>query len=120
MMTQALDDADIDPKRYYIIPIEDINRNALWVAQVKMMTPPFSKVYSGNALVKRLFKEEGYEVYQPELFDREVLSGTEVRDRILNDADWRSLVPKATANVIDEIDGVCRIKELSKKELSEK
>ena len=27
MMTQALDDACIDPKRYYIIPIEDINRN---------------------------------------------------------------------------------------------
>ena len=120
MMTQALDDACIDPKRYYIIPIEDINRNALWVAQVKMLTPPFCKVYSGNALVKRLFKEEGYEVYQPELFDREVLSGTEVRDRILNDGDWKSLVPKATADVIDEIDGVCRIKELSKKELSEK
>ena len=116
---RIMDDADIDPKRYYIIPIEDINRNALWVAQVKMLTPPFSKVYSGNALVKRLFKEEGYEVYQPELFDREVLSGTEVRDRILNDGDWQSLVPKATADVIDEIDGVNRIKELSKKELSE-
>ena len=98
---------------------EVVIRNALWVAQVKMLTPPFSKVYSGNALVKRLFKEEGYEVYQPELFDREVLSGTEVRDRILNDGDWQSLVPKATADVIDEIDGVNRIKELSKKELSE-
>ena len=100
--------------------LKDINRNALWVAQVKMLTPPFSKVYSGNALVKRLFKEEGYEVYQPELFDREVLSGTEVRDRILNDGDWQSLVPKATVEVIEEIDGVNRIKELSKKELSEK
>ena len=119
MMTQALDDYEIDPKRYYIIPIEDINRNALWVAQVKMLTPPFSKVYSGNSLVKRLFKEEGYEVYQPELFDREVLSGTEIRDRILNDGDWKSLVPKATIEVIEEIDGVNRIKELSKKELSE-
>ena len=120
MMTQALDDYEIDPKRYYIIPIEDINRNALWVAQVKMLTPPFSKVYSGNSLVKRLFKEEGYEVFQPELFDREILSGTEIRDRMLNDGDWKSLVPKATIEVIDEIDGINRIKELNKKELSEK
>ena len=119
MMTQALDDYEIDPKRYYIIPIEDINRNALWVAQVKMLTPHLSKVYSGNSLVKRLFKEDGYEVYQPELFDREFLSGTEIRDRILNDGDWKSLVPKATIEVIEEIDGVNRIKELSKKELSE-
>ena len=85
-----------------------------------MLTPPFSKVYSGNALVKRLFKEDGYEIYQPELFDREVLSGTEVRNRILNDGDWKSLVPKATIDVIEEIDGVNRIKELSIKELSEK
>ncbi len=119
MMSQALDDEDVDPKKYYIIPIEDINRNALWVAQVKMLTPPFSKVYSGNPLVKRLFKEDGYETYQPELFDREVLSGTEIRERILNDGDWKSLVPKATIDVIEEIDGVNRIKELNKKELSE-
>ena len=120
MMSRALDDEGIDPKRYYIIPIEDVNRNALWVAQVKMLTPPFSRVYSGNPLVKRLFKEEGFETYQPELFDREILSGTEIRKRILNDEDWKSLVPNATIEVIEEIDGINRIKDLSKKELSEK
>ena len=39
---------------------------------------------------------------------------------MLNDGDWKSLVPKATIEVIEEIDGVNRIKELNKKELSEK
>ena len=58
MMNQALADENIDPSRYYIIPMEDINFNAIWPSHVKMMTPPFSIVYSGNSLVKQLFIEE--------------------------------------------------------------
>ena len=81
---------------------------------------PFTAGERIMMMTQALDDEEGYEVYQPELFDREVLSGTEIRDRILNDGDWKSLVPKATIDVIEEIDGVNRIKELSKKELSEK
>ena len=63
MMSQALAERDIDPSRYYIIPMQDINFNAIWVSHVKMLTPPFNIVYSGNPLVKQLFSEEGYEHY---------------------------------------------------------
>ena len=55
MMNQALADIGVDSSRYYIIPMQDINFNALWVSHVKMLTPPFSVVYSGNPLVKQLF-----------------------------------------------------------------
>lgn len=119
MMSQALAEKDIDPSRYYIIPMQDINFNAIWVSHVKMLTPPFSIVYSGNPLVKQLFSEEGYEVRQPPLYDRKHLSGSEVRKRILNDDDWQELVPKAVVDVINEINGVERLKNLSVKEVSE-
>lgn len=119
MMSQALADAGVDSSRYYIIPMQDINFNAIWVSHVKMLTPPFSIVYSGNPLVKQLFSEEGFEVRQPPLYDRIHLSGTEVRKRILEDDDWQELVPKATADVIAEINGIERIKNLSVKEISE-
>jgi len=119
MMSQALAEKDIDPSRYYIIPMQDINFNAIWVSHVKMLTPPFSIVYSGNPLVKQLFNEEGYEVRQPPLYDRKHLSGSEVRKRILNDDDWQELVPKAVVDVINEIYGVERLKNLSVKEVSE-
>jgi len=119
MISQALADADVDPSRYYIIPMQDINFNAIWAAHVKMLTPPFSIVYSGNPLVKQLFSEEGYEVRQPPLYDRLHLSGTEVRRRIIEDEDWRELVPSATADVISEIKGIERIKNLSIKEISD-
>lgn len=119
MMSQALAESNIDPSQYYIIPMQDINFNAIWVSHVKMMTPPFSVVYSGNPLVKQLFSEEGFEVKQPPLYDRLHLSGTEVRRRILNDENWEELVPKATVNLISEINGVERLKNLSEKEISD-
>ena len=119
MISQALADANVDPSRYYIIPMQDINFNAIWASHVKMLTPPFSVVYSGNPLVKQLFTEEGFEVRQPPLYDRLRLSGTEVRRRILNDEDWKELVPKATVDVINEINGLDIIKNLSKKEVSD-
>ena len=119
MINQALAEMDVNPSRYYIIPMQDINFNAIWASHVKMLTPPFSIVYSGNSLVKQLFTEEGYEVRQPPLYDRLHLSGTEVRKRILEDGDWQELVPKATADVINEINGVERLKNLSIKEISD-
>ena len=119
MISQVLADMDVDPSRYYIIPMQDINFNAIWVSHVKMLTPPFSIVYSGNSLVKQLFSEEGFEVRQPPLYDRLHLSGTEVRRRILEDSNWQELVPKATADVLAEINGIERIKNLSIKEISD-
>ena len=119
MMTQALAEIDVDPSRYYIIPMQDINFNAIWVSHVKMLTPPFSILYSGNPLVKQLFLEEGYEVRQPPLYDRLNLSGTEVRRRILKDENWQELVPNATVELLREIDGVNRLKNLAVKEISD-
>lgn len=119
MMNQALADIGVDSSRYYIIPMQDINFNALWVSHVKMLTPPFSVVYSGNPLVKQLFAEEGYEVKQPPLYDRLNLSGTEVRNRIIEDKNWQELVPDATVKLINEINGDKRLKNLSVKEISE-
>ena len=119
MMNQALADENIDPSRYYIIPMEDINFNAIWPSHVKMMTPPFSIVYSGNSLVKQLFIEENYEVRQPPLYDRLHLSGTEVRKRMLEDSDWDELVPRATVDLMKEINGLERLKNLAIKEISE-
>ncbi|MBE6487948.1 MAG: nicotinamide-nucleotide adenylyltransferase [Methanosphaera stadtmanae] len=119
MLSKALREYKIDPSRYYIIPLEDIACNSLWVGHVKMLTPPFRKVYSGNSLVKQLFNENHIEVVQPPLFNRKEYSGTEVRRRILNNENWEELLPKSVVKVINEIEGVKRIKNLNKKEVSE-
>ena len=119
MLTKALSENGIKSSKYYIIPLQDIQTNAVWVSHVKMLTPPFDKVFSGNPLVQRLFQEENYEVAKPMLFKREKLSGTEVRKRMLNDDSWKSLVPKSTVKIIEEIEGIKRIRHLNQKEVSE-
>lgn len=114
MINKALTEHGIPPSSYYITPIQDVECNSLWVAQVEMLTPPFEIVYSGNSLVQRLFLEAEYKVTEPPLFNREIYSGTEVRNRMLSGEDWESLVPKSVVEVITEIEGVERIKHLSK------
>lgn len=119
MLTKALREYNIDPSKYYIIPLEDIACNSLWVGHVKMLTPPFTKVYSGNSLVQQLFEEEKINVIQPPLFNRTEYSGTEVRRRILENENWEDLVPQSVVKVINEIKGTQRIHKLNKKEISE-
>jgi nicotinamide-nucleotide adenylyltransferase len=120
MLTKALSEEGIPASKYYILPIQDIACNSVWVAHIKMLTPPFDKIYTGNPLVQRLFLEEGYQVTAPPLFYRDTLSGTEVRKRMLNGEDWESLVPSSVTEAISEIDGLERINHLARKEVSEK
>lgn len=108
MIHQALRAADITD--FSIVPIEDLNRYSVWVSHVESMCPPFSRVYTNNPMTRRLFEEAGYEVRNSHIYNREVYSGTEIRRRMLDDEDWRSLVPDAVARVIDSIDGASRVK----------
>lgn len=117
MINKALTENGIPPSKYYITPIQDVACNSLWVAQVKMLTPPFEVIYSGNPLVQRLFIEAGQRVTTPPLFNRGIYSGTEVRRRMLEGDDWKSLLPSSVVDVIEEIDGINRIRHLSQEEI---
>ncbi|NLX50042.1 MAG: nicotinamide-nucleotide adenylyltransferase [Methanospirillum sp.] len=99
---------------FYVIPIEDIRRNAIWASHVQSMTPPFQVVHSSNPLVLRLFAEAGVRVRSNSMHERDRLSGTEVRRRILADEPWQPLVPPAVVEVIAEIDGVERLREIAR------
>ncbi|KXA89043.1 hypothetical protein AKJ57_05920 [candidate division MSBL1 archaeon SCGC-AAA259A05] len=120
MLNKALADSKVDLSRVYFIPITDVNNNSLWVSNVLSLSPPFSIVYSGNPLVKRLFKEKDFEVETPPMFNRGEYQGTEIRRRMLEDEEWSKLVPEAIQKVIEEIDGVKRLKDLSRTDFLQK
>ena len=112
MISRSLEDLDL---YYYVIPINDIYRNAEWVAHVHAMTPPFSSVYSNNPLVSRLFTEAGYEVRYSPMYNRHEYSGTEIRRRMVAGEGWEQLVPPVVAAVVDEVQGVARLRQVSMK-----
>src|SRR5207245_8920381 len=97
-----------------IVPILDTHVHSVWVSHVTSLVPRFDIVYTNSDLVVRLFREHGLKVSSPPLVDRERLSGTVVRQRMLKGGDWESLVPAVVAEYIKEIDGIERIRETHK------
>ncbi len=110
MITKSLVDLDLVT---YAVPIEDLERNSVWVSHVQSMSPEFDIAYSNNPLVIQLFEEAGVEVRQSPMFNREVLEGTEVRERMIKGQNWQPLVPDAVGEVVDEIGGIERIQRVS-------
>jgi nicotinamide-nucleotide adenylyltransferase len=105
--------------RCIIIPVSDINNNALWVSHLKSLCPEFSIVFSNNPLVKLLFSEAGVKVVEVPLFDRKKCDGTYIRKLMLSGGGWRAFVPREVANFISEVKGVERLKNASTRDKSE-
>jgi len=110
MVTKSVAEFDLPT---YVVPIEDLDRNSVWVSHVQSMSPAFDVAFSNNPLVIRLFEEAGVEVRQSPMFRREVLEGSELRERMVDGEPWESLVPDPAAAVIEEIDGVERIQQVA-------
>lgn len=106
MITKSLVEFDLVT---YAVPIEDLDRNSVWVSHVQSMSPDFDIAYSNNPLVIQLFHEAGVDVRQSPMFNREVLEGTELRERMIADEDWKGLVPDPVVGVVEEANGIERL-----------
>ncbi len=93
------------------LPTMEVSRVA--VHYVKLYSPPFNSVLTLNPIVARIFHEEGYEVKEPPLVNRKEYRGSFIRKLMVNnDPRWKEYVPPPVAKIIDEIDGVSRVKML--------
>ncbi|ELY90473.1 nicotinamide-nucleotide adenylyltransferase [Natrinema altunense] len=110
MITKSLVEFDLVT---YAVPIEDLERNSVWVSHVQSMSPDFDVAYSNNPLVIQLFREADIEIRQSPMFNREVLEGSEVRERMITGGDWESLVPEPVVDVVEEMNGIERIQMVS-------
>lgn len=114
-MIRACFDAD-DVGGVAVLPIPDMHRNAVWVSHVESQVPPFDVLYTNNALPHRLFEEAGYEVEPLTFHDRDTYEGTRIRELMREGGDWASLVPEAAADVIREVDGPQRLRDVAEGE----
>lgn len=94
----------IEDCRIVVVPIVDIDRNAVWVGHVESLCPPFDVVFSNNTLVESLFEERDYEVEGTPLQNRDTLSGEAIRKRMAaGDESWRDDVPDAVATCCETL-----------------
>jgi len=95
MIRAALEEAGIPCSRYLIIPVQDAPYHMVWVPQVVGFTPPFDVVFSNEPLTRRLFIEA-------------------IRRLMIEDGEWEGSLPSSVCKIIKEIEGVKRLKDLTK------
>jgi len=114
MLRSVLKEERIDLAKCYIVPIPDAEMHAVWVAKLIAYCPSFDTVYTNEPLTRRLFEEMGFSLGTIPLFHRDLYDATEIRRRMVEDEDWRSLVPPCIVDLVEAFDGVGRLKALSK------
>jgi len=110
----SLVESKIDLRRVYIVPILNLENNAIWVQHLKSMLPKFDSIYSGNKFVQELLSSgsETFDIQTPLFYDSSNCNGTNIRMNIVMNKEWKQYVPDAVYRVISDVNGVHRIKVL--------
>jgi nicotinamide-nucleotide adenylyltransferase len=111
MIEKSLKEANI--KNYKIISVKDFNNDEKWAGSIKDMAK-FDVVYTMNLWTERCFEKIGVPVKRHRLYENDRYSGTEIRNRIMEDKNWKNLVPRPVAKLIRSVKGEERIKKLNK------
>lgn len=78
-----------------IIPIDDINRNSMWVNHIESKCPSFRHIFSHNKLTVTLFAQQGYGIDDTSYSRGEgIESGTQIRKLMAIDGKWWQYVPE--------------------------
>ncbi|MBD3261347.1 MAG: nicotinamide-nucleotide adenylyltransferase [Candidatus Altiarchaeales archaeon] len=109
MIKEAL---DIKPA-YSIVDLPDVGDDKLWVRNI-LDNVEFDVFYT-NAVCERNLLQKKVEVEEIPFFDRHIWCATNIRENIVEGLEWRNLVPPQVQKIIDEIQGVARLKRLQRK-----
>jgi len=109
----ALNKREIEPNNYKIYEIPDIFNAKKWVNHVESIVGEFDVIFSNSEWVRQLFKIKGYKLGKKLTIFKKKYNGSNIRKLInRNNKEWKSLVPKEVAELIIQINGIERIKDL--------
>ncbi|MEM1662136.1 MAG: nicotinamide-nucleotide adenylyltransferase [Desulfurococcaceae archaeon] len=117
MIRRTLKWAGLNLNDFITVTIPTLEVSRVSVHYVKLYSPPFTKVVSLNPIIRRLFVEEGYTVLTPPIESRDKLRGSYIRKLMVKGDDWKELVPPPVIEVINEVDGVNRVRMLYRERL---
>ena len=99
-------------ERTKIFDIPDVGDHEKWAFEIDRVVPKYDIVFTNDEFTKTLFEKRKISVISVVLKDREKFSGTNIRNLITEDKNWRDLVPQGTRNVLDSINAKERLKNL--------
>ena len=98
--------------RIKIFDVPDVGDHEKWTFEIDKTVPKYDIVFTNDEFTRTLFEKREISVISVILKDREKFSGTNIRNLIAYDRNWRDLVPQGTRNVLDSINAKERLKNL--------
>ncbi|NVM17916.1 MAG: nicotinamide-nucleotide adenylyltransferase [Candidatus Lokiarchaeota archaeon] len=116
-ISSALNKRGISSNRFKIFPIPDIFNANKWVDHVLSIVGEFDTIFSNSDWVRQLFHNKGINIGEKIEIFKKKYNGSNVRKLISKEnKNWKNLVPKEIANLIEEYNGIELIKTLFNKE----
>ena len=108
---------NISKQRYEIYFIPDIFNAKKWVDHVFSIVGEFNTIYSNNDWIRELFRSKGIKVEKKIEIFKKKFNGNNIRHLILqNDKTWRKLVPSEVCALIEQFNGIKRLKSFDSKD----
>ncbi len=110
MILSSLDSDTKSRIKIYYVP--DIGDHERWTYHVDSIVPKYDIVFSNDDFTISLYQKRGVKVIPVPLLQREMVSGTNIREMIVTDKNWSSLVPQGTKNVLLNMDAKQRLSKI--------
>jgi len=98
MILSSIDDSMKEKISIYFVP--DVDNHIRWIEKIDTIVPKFDIIFSNDDLTKHLYSIRNIQILGIPFLNRESLSGTNIRDLIVNDQRWEDFVPDGTRNFL--------------------
>jgi len=119
VIDETLKAARVNPARYTIIPVRNIDNYALWVDHLNLYVPPYNTIYTGSNIVKACYEATAGKHKLVQVKRVRPVSGTALRNSMLKDPkdkssrDWEKLVHPRTAELLKKMDLPLRLRQIN-------
>ncbi len=114
VIDETLKAAKINPARYTIIPVRNIDNYALWVDHLNLYVPPYNTIYTGSHIVKACYEGAQSKHRLVQIKRARPVSGTALRDSMIaNTKDWEKLVHPRTAELLKKLNLPLRLRQIN-------
>ncbi|QMU54074.1 MAG: nicotinamide-nucleotide adenylyltransferase [Nitrosopumilus sp.] len=110
MILASIDDSMNEKISIYFIP--DVDNHIRWIEKIDTIVPKFDIIFSNDDLTKHLYSKRNIQIFAIPFLNRESLSGTNIRNLIVNDQRWEDFVPDGTRNFLTKTDAKQLLKNL--------
>jgi len=110
MILSSIDESISDRIQIFYIP--DLENHEKWIESIDTIVPKFDVIFSNDELTQFLYSKREIKVISVPFTNRDVLSGTNIRDKINSNQKWENLVPDGTKKILQELGANDRLKSL--------